>query len=74
MPVPAAGSTRLLSRPQEKPEEPAMGYYMYKAIPPRATFGADITEAEAAIMGQHVAYWTELLGKGVAMVSWVPQN
>ncbi|MCW2898091.1 MAG: hypothetical protein JWO67_356 [Streptosporangiaceae bacterium] len=42
--------------------------FVYKLIPPRPTFAADQTPAEAAIMGQHVAYWSELLHRGVAVV------
>ena len=32
-------------------------YFVYKLIPPRPTFPVDITDAEAAIMQQHFAYW-----------------
>ena len=38
---------------------------MYKAIPPRPTFAADMTETESAIISKHVAYWTDLLDKDV---------
>jgi uncharacterized protein len=44
-----------------------MNYYLYKVIPPRPTFAADITETESAIMSKHVAYWTDLLDKDVAV-------
>jgi uncharacterized protein YciI len=39
-------------------------FYYYKLIPPRASFPADITAEERALMMQHVAYWTEQMGKG----------
>ncbi len=46
-----------------------MSYFLYKLVPPRPTFGpGDMTEAEAAIMGDHAAYWTEQLDNGVAVV------
>jgi hypothetical protein len=44
-----------------------MKYYLYKVIPPRPTFAADMTETESAIMSGHVAYWTDLLDKDVAV-------
>jgi uncharacterized protein YciI len=46
-----------------------VSYFVYKLIPPRPTFGAgDMTEAEAAIMEDHAAYWTQHLASGVAIV------
>lgn len=42
-------------------------YYAYKLFPPRPSFPADITEAEAAIMTEHIAYWTDLLNAGTAV-------
>ena len=42
-------------------DHPEMRYYAYKLFPPRPSFPADITEAEAAIMTEHIAYWTGLL-------------
>jgi len=42
-------------------------YYAFKLFPPRPSFPADITEAEAAIMAEHIAYWTELLAAGTAV-------
>jgi uncharacterized protein YndB with AHSA1/START domain len=46
---------------------PAPSYYLCKLLPPRPSFPADMTEAEAKIMQAHVGYWTELLHKGVAV-------
>ena len=43
-----------------------MKYYLYKVIPPRPTFAADMTDTESAIMSKHVAYWTDLLDKAIA--------
>ncbi len=34
-----------------------MQYFFFKLIPPRPTFPADMTEAEAAVMREHAAYW-----------------
>lgn len=46
-----------------------MSYFVYRLIPPRPTFGAgDMTEAEAAIMGDHAAYWSKHLANGIAVV------
>jgi uncharacterized protein YciI len=42
-------------------------YYAYKLFPPRPSFPADITEAEAAIMTEHITYWTDLLNAGIAV-------
>ncbi|MDQ4069193.1 MAG: YciI family protein [Actinomycetota bacterium] len=39
-------------------------HFVYKLIPPRATFAADMTEAEQAVMGEHAAYWTNLFQEG----------
>ena len=41
-----------------------MSYFVYKLIPPRPSFAADMTDAEMAIMGEHAAYWTELFENG----------
>jgi hypothetical protein len=32
-----------------------VSHFLYKLIPARPTFDRDMTEAEAAIMGQHAA-------------------
>ncbi|HZA78500.1 MAG TPA: YciI family protein [Acidimicrobiales bacterium] len=45
-----------------------MSHYLYKLIPPRPTFDQDMTDAEASVMGQHVAYWQDLTEKGTAIV------
>ena len=45
-----------------------MSHFLYKLLPPRATFAQDMTEAEAAAMRDHVAYWQSLLARGTALV------
>ncbi len=45
-----------------------MHHFVYKLIPPRETFVADMTEAEQAIMGEHAAYWTDLFQSGQVVV------
>ena len=46
-----------------------MSYFVYKLVPPRPTFGpADMNEAEAAIMEDHAAYWSQHLASGSAVV------
>lgn len=42
----------------------SMGHFVYRLIPPRGTFAADMTESEGAVMGEHAAYWTDLLERG----------
>lgn len=42
--------------------------YFLKLNPPRPSFVMDMTEAEKEIMHRHVAYWMELLDKGIAIV------
>lgn len=43
-------------------------HYVYKLIPPRPSFAADMTEAEMAIMGEHAAYWTGFFERGRVVV------
>ncbi|MBA2471320.1 MAG: hypothetical protein DLM61_09540 [Pseudonocardiales bacterium] len=45
-----------------------MTYYLYKLVPPRATFSVDMTEVESTIMQDHVGYWTTLAADGTAVV------
>lgn len=45
-----------------------MSLFVYKLIPPRPTFDTDMSEAEAAVMGQHIAYWQDLLERGRVIV------
>jgi uncharacterized protein len=42
--------------------------FFLKLNPPRPTFVHDMTEAEGAIMQQHIVYWSDLLSKGIAIV------
>ena len=44
-----------------------MNYFFYKLIPPRPTFPLNMTEEEAAIMQEHFAYWSGLIGEGKAV-------
>ena len=43
-------------------------YFAYRLVPPRASFAADMSEAEAAVMGEHAGYWQKLLERGTAVV------
>ncbi len=45
-----------------------MSYFLYRLIAPRPTFNNDMSPDEAAIMGQHVAYWQHLADRGTAVV------
>ena len=42
-------------------------HFLCRLIPPRPTFPADMTSAEAAVMQRHAAYWRELLAQGKAI-------
>ena len=43
-------------------------FFVYKLVPPRPTFAADMSEAEQAAMGAHGAYWRGLLEARTAVV------
>ena len=43
-------------------------HFVYRLVPPRPSFAADMTEAEQAVMGQHAAYWTALFEEGSVVV------
>ena len=43
-------------------------HFVYKLIPPRPTFPVDMTDAEAAIMEQHFAYWSRFEQRGIVVV------
>jgi uncharacterized protein YndB with AHSA1/START domain len=43
-------------------------HYLCRLIPPRPSFAADMTEAEARVMQEHVGYWTQKADQGVALV------
>ncbi|MBV8390573.1 MAG: hypothetical protein JO080_12285 [Mucilaginibacter sp.] len=45
-----------------------MPHYFLKLNPSRPTFAQDMTPEERAIMLQHVAYWTDLMNKGLVVV------
>jgi uncharacterized protein len=38
-----------------------VAHFLYKLIPPRPTFPADMTEDEGAIMQEHFGYWAGLI-------------
>ncbi len=42
--------------------------FLYRLIPPRPDFPTDMSSEERAMMQAHVAYWTEQVGRGSAMV------
>lgn len=44
-----------------------MNYFLCKLIPPGSTFAEDMSEVERNVMRQHVAYWTGLAERGVAV-------
>jgi len=42
-------------------------YFLCRLLPPRPTFQQDMSESEKRLMGQHVAYWTDLAERGAAI-------
>lgn len=44
-----------------------MPHYFLKLNPCRPTFAQDMTAEERAIMMQHVAYWANLMNKGLVV-------
>ena len=42
--------------------------YAFKLTSPRPTFAQDMSDAERKVMIDHVAYWTRLMEKGIAVV------
>jgi uncharacterized protein YciI len=49
-------------------DSPQKTSFFCKLVSPRPTFQADMSEAERAAMMEHVAYWTALTRKGIAVV------
>lgn len=45
-----------------------VAHFFCKLTPPRPTFPRDITDAEREVMRQHVAYWSDLVAKGTAIL------
>lgn len=45
-----------------------MRYWCCRLLPPRASFQADITPAELALMKTHAAYWRERMREGRVVV------
>jgi uncharacterized protein YndB with AHSA1/START domain len=43
-------------------------HYVVKLVPPRASFMADMSDAEKRTMMAHVQYWTDLMNSGHAVV------
>jgi uncharacterized protein YndB with AHSA1/START domain len=43
-------------------------YFVCRLVPPRPSFAIDMSAAEAEMMQQHAAYWSEKLARGVAIV------
>jgi uncharacterized protein len=43
-------------------------HFLIKLIPPRPSFAQDMTAEEGQLMQRHVAYWTKLAEKGVALL------
>jgi uncharacterized protein len=44
-----------------------MPFHLCKLLPPRPTFPADMTAAEAGLMQEHAAYWRRVADEGAAL-------
>jgi uncharacterized protein YciI len=51
------------SQPKEAAQP--MKTWLIRIVPPRPTFAEDATQAEEALMEQHLAYWKDLSDKGL---------
>ena len=49
-----------------------MSCFFYKLVPPRPGFARDMTAEEAAMMGQHAAYWKGRIEAGVKVFALGP--
>lgn len=46
-----------------------MSHFVYRLVPPRSTFGPGaMSDAEAATMQEHAAYWSEHVAAGTAIL------
>ena len=45
-----------------------MPHFFCKLIAPRPTFAFDMSDKERALMGQHAAYWSQMLNDGAVVV------
>ncbi|MDE2270935.1 MAG: hypothetical protein KGJ94_02995 [Xanthomonadaceae bacterium] len=49
-----------------------MPAFFCKLVAPRATFAQDMSAVEAAVMGEHVAYWKHLIDQGTRVFALGP--
>ncbi|HET6965485.1 MAG TPA: YciI family protein [Acidimicrobiales bacterium] len=38
--------------------------FVFRLVPPRPTFTSDMTDEERSAMGEHAAYWRDLMARG----------
>lgn len=43
-------------------------FFFFKLIPPRVSFSKDMTDAERAIMMEHIQYWNALTEQGTSVL------
>lgn len=43
-------------------------HFFFRLVPPRPTYHLDMSEAERAIMLQHIDYWTVLTDEGTSLL------
>jgi uncharacterized protein YciI len=43
-------------------------HFVYRLIPPRASFDQDMSAEEGAIMGRHAQYWQQMMAAGKVLI------
>ena len=66
--ISGAGQSWVLERTASSEATTNVNRFLYRLIPPRPTFPADMSEEEGAIMAQHFTYWAELEENGLVVV------
>jgi uncharacterized protein YciI len=49
-------------------QDAVVSFFVFRFVPHRPDLPASMTEAEAATMAEHVAYWQALADRGIAVV------
>lgn len=46
-----------------EPTRPPLQWFLYRLEPPRPDYAQTMTDAERAVMAEHAAYWTRVVGR-----------
>jgi uncharacterized protein len=49
-------------------DNPGMSAFVVRLIPPRSTFGLDMTDREREMMGRHAAHWQPFIDSGQMVI------